>query len=78
MTSNLLTFARKKKFELLPVDLHCLVKKLVELLQHTIDKKVVVSHQLSKGKDQMRCRGGEKSIYVDSLSPRVERGLGGH
>jgi signal transduction histidine kinase/CheY-like chemotaxis protein len=47
MTTNLLAFARKKRFELLPVDIHSLIRNSVELLQHTVDKKILISHHLT-------------------------------
>lgn len=47
MTTNLLTFARKKRFELLPVDIHSLIINSLQLLQHSIDKRISISHTLN-------------------------------
>jgi signal transduction histidine kinase len=47
MTTNLLAFARKKRFELLPIDIHSLIKNSIQLLQHTIDKRITISLDLT-------------------------------
>lgn len=48
LTTQLLGFARGKKANLAPVDLHQIIKDLVELLRRTIDKKVRISaHMLA-------------------------------
>jgi two-component system cell cycle sensor histidine kinase/response regulator CckA len=40
LTKQLLGFARKGKFEVAPVDLHQSVKNVIEILEHTIDKRI--------------------------------------
>jgi signal transduction histidine kinase/CheY-like chemotaxis protein len=48
LTTQLLGFARGKKAHVAPVDLHQIIKDLVELLRRTIDKKVRVNaHMLA-------------------------------
>jgi len=46
LTAQLLAFARKGKFESKPVDLHTLIKEVVQLLAHTIDKRIVLETRL--------------------------------
>ncbi len=40
LTKQLLGFARKGKFEVAPVDLHQSVKSVIEILEHSIDKRI--------------------------------------
>jgi signal transduction histidine kinase len=44
LTSQLLTFARKKKFELKPIDLADLVGKLIPLLSRGVKKEITIIH----------------------------------
>ncbi len=40
LTKQLLGFARKGKYEVAPVDLHQVIKGVMEILEHTIDKRI--------------------------------------
>jgi PAS domain S-box-containing protein len=46
LTAQLLAFARKGKFESRPVDLHGLIEEVVQLLKHTIDKRITIRTDL--------------------------------
>jgi PAS domain S-box-containing protein len=46
LTRNLLTFARQAPSQSIPVDIHSLVGETVDLLERTIDKRIVVSSRL--------------------------------
>ena len=46
LTAQLLAFARRGKFESKPVDLHVLVEEVVQLLTHTIDKRISIETRL--------------------------------
>jgi PAS domain S-box-containing protein len=47
LTAQLLAFARKGKFESRPVDVHLLIREVVDLLQHTIDKRITIETDLT-------------------------------
>ncbi len=40
LTKQLLGFARKGKIQVIPIDLHQVVKGVIEILEHTIDKRI--------------------------------------
>jgi len=46
LTSQLLAFARKGKFESKPVDLHVLIGEVTQLLTHTVDKRISIETRL--------------------------------
>jgi PAS domain S-box-containing protein len=46
LTRNLLTFARQAPSQSIPVDIHALVNETTDLLERTIDKRIVVSSRL--------------------------------
>jgi two-component system cell cycle sensor histidine kinase/response regulator CckA len=46
LTAQLLAFARKGKFESKPVDIHVLIQEVVQLLTHTIDKRITIETRL--------------------------------
>ena len=46
LTAQLLAFARRGKFESKPVDIHILIEEVVQLLTHTIDKRISIETQL--------------------------------
>ncbi len=48
LTAQLLAFARRGKHQNVDVDLHDLVAEVVELLKHTIDKRIILEARLSK------------------------------
>jgi len=45
LVSKLLTFARRARHETKPVDLSALVSDVVDLLRHSIDRRIVVQHR---------------------------------
>ena len=45
-TAKLLSFARKGKYPMRPVNLHDTVREVVELLEHTIDKRIAIVQRL--------------------------------
>jgi signal transduction histidine kinase/CheY-like chemotaxis protein len=47
LTGKLLAFARKGKYKVVPVDVHRLIAETVMLLEHSIDKRIVVRQHLS-------------------------------
>lgn len=47
LTAQLLAFARRGKHQNVDVDLHDLVAEVVELLKHTIDKRIILDKQLT-------------------------------
>ncbi|MBF0544345.1 MAG: response regulator [Candidatus Riflebacteria bacterium] len=46
LTQQLLAFARKGKVVSLPVNIHSVVKEVVALLKHSIDRRIVISQNL--------------------------------
>lgn len=48
LTAQLLAFARRGKHQNVDVDLHDLVAEVVELLKHTIDKRITLEAQISQ------------------------------
>ncbi len=42
LTKQLLGFARKGKIQIEPIDLHQVVKSVIEILEHTIDKRIQI------------------------------------
>jgi PAS domain S-box-containing protein len=47
LTHNLLTFARQAPSQSIPIDVHGLIGETVELLERTIDKRIIVTTSLS-------------------------------
>ena len=47
LTHNLLTFARQAPSQSIPIDVHPLVMETVDLLERTIDKRIIVTASLS-------------------------------
>ncbi|MFC1671117.1 PAS domain S-box protein [Spirochaetota bacterium] len=47
LTSQLLAFARKGKYISVPVDIHKTILEVVTLLQHSIDKRIIIKQQLN-------------------------------
>jgi signal transduction histidine kinase/ActR/RegA family two-component response regulator len=46
LTSQLLAFARKGKYRVIPVDIHALIGEVVALLSRSIDKRITIQQQL--------------------------------
>ncbi len=42
LTTQLLAFARKGKYQSVPVDVHSTIREVISLLQHSIDKRIVL------------------------------------
>lgn len=42
LTSKLLAFARKGKYEMVAVDMHALIDEVIKMLEHTIDKRIQI------------------------------------
>ncbi|GAO03254.1 blue-light-activated protein [Anaeromyxobacter sp. PSR-1] len=49
LTRQLLGFARRGKYQQVPVDLHALVREVSALLERTLDKRIAIRHQLAAG-----------------------------
>jgi len=47
LTSQLLTFARRGKYESAAVDIHVLVEEVVSLLRHSVDKRISIVQNLA-------------------------------
>lgn len=47
LTKQLLTFARKAPMDIKPVDAHDSIKNIIEMLQHTVDRRIEVQSLLS-------------------------------
>lgn len=47
MTANLLAFARRGRFQVIPIDMHVILQSVIELLKHTIDKRIEIVEDLS-------------------------------
>lgn len=50
LTKQLLTYARKGKFQIIPIDIHKSVREISSLLQRSIDKLIEVSYDLQAAK----------------------------
>ncbi len=50
LTTQLLAYARKGNFISVTINLHKIVKEIVDLLQHTIDKRIVIKQHLNAQK----------------------------
>lgn len=46
LTRQLLAFARKGKFQAVPVDLHGTIREVIRLLAHTVDKRIEIHAEL--------------------------------
>jgi PAS domain S-box-containing protein len=49
MVSHLLGFARRGKVQIVAVDLHAIIDEVVALLQHSVDKRIVLRRDLAAG-----------------------------
>lgn len=47
LTGKLLAFARKGKFEISTIDMHRVIHDTINILEHTIDKNIIISKQLN-------------------------------
>ena len=47
LTRQLLAFARKGKYLSVPVDIHEVIPELVDLLQHSMDRRIIISQRLN-------------------------------
>ena len=50
LTQKLLAFARKGQFQHMPVEMHKVIQETVEMLHHSIDKRIAISQQLNAQK----------------------------
>ncbi len=46
LISQMLAFSRKGKFLLLPVNLHEIISEIISILEHSIDKRIKIKHEL--------------------------------
>jgi two-component system cell cycle sensor histidine kinase/response regulator CckA len=46
LTSQLLAFARKGKYQNTPIDVHSTIHEVISLLQHSIDKRIILTTRL--------------------------------
>jgi PAS domain S-box-containing protein len=46
LTKKLLAFARKGKYQTLPIDIHALINEVIIILKHSIDKTILIEKQL--------------------------------
>ena len=46
LTAKLLAFARKGKYQIVPIDIHSIVKEVITFLSHSIDKKITIKSYL--------------------------------
>ncbi len=49
LTSQLLAFARKGKYIIVPVDMHRIIFEVISLLKHSIDRKIILKQHLNAG-----------------------------
>ncbi|MBN1493976.1 MAG: PAS domain S-box protein [Candidatus Omnitrophica bacterium] len=47
LTTKLLTFARKGKFQIVQTNVHALIDDVIEIFKHSIDKKIVINKHLN-------------------------------
>lgn len=45
LTAKLLAFARKGEFKIVAVDIHTIVKNVISLFEHTVDKRIVITER---------------------------------
>lgn len=64
LTQKLLAFARKGKIRSVSVDLHDIINEVISILQHSIDKKIVIIKELKAESAQIT---GDPSLLQNAL-----------
>lgn len=64
LVKRLLAFSRESEFELLPIDIHSIIKSVVEILERSIDKKIKISTTLNADKHMIL---GDESQIQNTL-----------
>ncbi|MEE4245096.1 MAG: PAS domain S-box protein [Kangiellaceae bacterium] len=64
LTKQLLTFSRKNQLTMDVLDVHALIADTVEILSHSIDKRIVIELELSAGH---HCVYGDKTLLQNAL-----------
>ncbi|WP_456432453.1 hybrid sensor histidine kinase/response regulator [Thermosulfuriphilus sp.] len=67
LSRRLLSFARQKKWDLRPLDLNQSIKNVVDLLKHTVDKRIRIRLDLQEGIDLIKASPTQMEQMIMNL-----------